>query len=69
MANLVVGLVLRSTEIKQKTTVGDIAHVVVGDRGTGAAAVSASLNGVVDVVHGEERLEAEVDASRSGRSD
>jgi hypothetical protein len=69
MADLVVGLVLRSTEVEEKTTVGDLALVVVGDRGTGAAAMSAGLNGVVDVGHGEGRLESEVDASRGGRSD
>jgi hypothetical protein len=69
MADLVVGLVLRSTEVEQKTTVGDLALVVVGDRGSGAAAVRASLNGIVDRADGEERLECEIDTSRGGRRD
>lgn len=69
MADLVVGLILRSTEIEEKTAVSDLALVVVGDRCTGTAAVNAVLDGVVVAASREGRLEVEVNATGSSRGD
>jgi hypothetical protein len=70
MGDLIVSLILRSAKVEQKTTVRNLALVVVGDRDTGTAAVSAILNGVVDIAaRREESLEFEVDAAKYGGGD
>lgn len=68
MRNLVVGLLLGCTEIKEQTTIGHLALVAVGNRGIRGAALGAILDRIVDGgTRGKGRLEGEMDAARRGR--
>lgn len=67
VGNLVVSLLLGSTEIEEETTVGHLTLVAVGYRGIRGAALGAALDRVVDGgTRGKGRLEGEVDAARGG---
>jgi hypothetical protein len=66
VCDLVVGLVLRATEIEEEAAVGHGTLVAVGDGGALAMAVGAILDSVLVAADGEVRLHVEVGDAVAG---